>query len=107
MEFRFCPHCGAGLAARAIEGDGDAVERLACSSAGCAFVHWQNPTPAVGAIVEHEGEVILARNVAWPPGFFALITGYLEKCEDPLHALRREVKEELDLDVVEANIVGN
>jgi NAD+ diphosphatase len=66
-----------------------------------------NPIPAVAAIVEHEGEVILARNVAWPEGFFALISGYLEASEDPAHAVAREVKEELGLDVYETNLVGN
>ena len=70
-------------------------------------MRWDNPTPAVGAIVEHEGEIILARNAGWPPGFFALVTGYLEACEDPVKAVAREVKEELDLDVVETHLVGN
>jgi NADH pyrophosphatase NudC (nudix superfamily) len=107
MEFRFCPHCAAELRPRKVPGDDAPTDRLACSAEACGYVHWQNPTPAVGAIVEHEGEVILARNVAWPAGFFALVTGYLEKCEDPVHAVKREVKEELDLDVVEAHIVGN
>ncbi len=82
--------------------------RLACSdSATCGFVRWDNPTPAVGAIVEHEGEVILARNVAWPENVFALVTGFLEPREDPRHAVAREVKEELGLDVREAHLVGN
>src|SRR5438874_10008849 len=107
MEFRFCPVCAAELRVRRMEGDGAPLERLACSAASCSYVHWGNPTPAVGAIVEHEGEIILARNAGWPPGFFALVTGYLEAKEDPLHAVRREVKEELDLDVVEVNLVGN
>jgi len=70
-------------------------------------VNWNNPTPAVGAIVEHEGEIILARNAAWPVGFFALVTGYLEEREDPVQAVAREVKEELDLDVVATSVVGN
>ena len=107
MEFRFCPHCATPLDLRAVPGDGGPVDRLACTAGACGYVNWNNPTPAVGAIVEHEGEIILARNAGWPPGFFALVTGYLEAREDPLHAVVREVKEELDLDVVEANIVGN
>ena len=107
MEFRFCPHCATPLARRAVSGDGGPVDRLACSEQSCGYVNWNNPTPAVGAIVEHEGEVILARNAGWPPGFFALVTGYLEAREDPLQAVVREVKEELDLDVVETNLVGN
>ena len=107
MEFRYCPHCATPLARRTIAGDAGAVERIACPAPSCGYVHWGNPTPAVGAIVEHEGEIILARNAAWPAGFFALVTGYLEAKEDPLHAVRREVKEELDLDVVETNLIGN
>ncbi|HUL57049.1 MAG TPA: NUDIX domain-containing protein, partial [Usitatibacter sp.] len=86
--------------------DGISSMRRACDEA-CGYVQWGNPIPAVGAIVEHEGEIILARNVAWPEGFFALVTGYLEPKEDPVRAVAREVKEELDLDVVETNLVGN
>ena len=80
--------------------------RLACI-AECGFVHWNNPTPAIGAIVEHEGDIILARNVAWPAGIFALVAGYLEPREDPAKAVKREVKEELGLDVVATDLVGN
>jgi NADH pyrophosphatase NudC (nudix superfamily) len=105
--FAFCPRCGGPLADRALKDvDGIVTQRRACSDA-CGFVQWGNPTPAVGAIVEHEGEIILARNAGWPEGFFALITGYLEAMEDPKQAVVREVKEELGLDVVEMDLVGN
>ena len=107
MEFRYCPCCATPLATRSLAGDGGPVDRLACPAASCGYVRWDNPTPAVGAIVEHDGEIILARNAGWPAGFFALVTGYLEAREDPVQAVVREVKEELDLDVVETNLVGN
>ena len=81
--------------------------RRVCSDPACRFVQRRNPTPAVGALVEHEGELILARNAGWPEGWFALITGYLEAEEDPAAALRREVKEELNLDVVSMAPIGN
>jgi len=70
-------------------------------------VHWGNPVPAVGALVEHEGEIILARNRLWPEGFFALVTGFLEAREDPRAAVVREVREELGLDVTETRLIGN
>ena len=70
-------------------------------------MHWGNPIPAVGALVEHEGEIILARNKLWPEGFFALVTGFLEAREDPRAAVAREVQEELGLEVVEAHVIGN
>jgi NAD+ diphosphatase len=106
--FAYCPRCARALAARAIEdGDGVSLVRRACPDAACGFVHWDNPVPAVGALVEHEGEIILARNRAWPEGWFALVTGYLESCEDPKAAVVREVKEELGLDVVATHLIGN
>jgi NAD+ diphosphatase len=106
--FAFCPRCALPLAERAIAADGeDAVVRRACPDDACGFVQWGNPVPAVGALVEHEGEIILARNAAWPEGWFALVTGYLEAREDPQAAVVREVREELGLDVVETRLIGN
>jgi NADH pyrophosphatase NudC (nudix superfamily) len=87
--------------------DGGAVLRRACPDDACGFVQWGNPTPAVGALVEHEGEIVLARNRAWPEGWFALVTGYLEAREDPKAAVAREVREELGLETVETHLIGN
>ncbi len=86
--------------------DGISSQRRACDET-CGYIQWGNPIPAVGVIVEHEGEIILARNIAWPEGFFALVTGFLEPREDPVHAVAREVREELNLEVFETNLVGN
>jgi NADH pyrophosphatase NudC (nudix superfamily) len=61
----------------------------------------------VGALVEHKGSIILARGAGWPEGAFALVTGYLERNEDPRLGVAREVKEELNLDVVETHLIGN
>ena len=88
-------------------GDEGAITRRICSDTACGFVQWGNPTPAVGALVEHNGEIILARNALWPEGWFALITGYLEAREEPTAAVKREVKEELNLDVVTSTLIGN
>ena len=105
--FRYCPRCAHPLEARPVADDGGSRERLACPQAACGFVQWGNPTPAVAALVEHEGEIILARNRLWPEGFFALVTGFLEAREDPKSAVAREVSEELGLEVVEAHLIGN
>lgn len=107
MSFNFCPRCAAPLIDREIAEDGGLRLRRVCSGEGCAFIHYENPTPAVGALVEHNGDIILARGAGWPENIFALITGYLEKNEDPVKGVAREVKEETNLDVVETNIIGN
>lgn len=102
--FRFCPRCGRPLADRpsAI----GAVRRV-CTDPACGFVQRRNPTPAVGALVELDGDIILARNARWPAEWFALITGYLEANEDPRAAVAREVKEELDLEAIAMMPIGN
>jgi NAD+ diphosphatase len=100
-EFRFCPSCAAPLIDRVVDGEA----RRACSS-GCGFIHYDNPTPVVAAIVEHEGSIVLARNRAWPRTFYGLITGFLERAETPERCVVREVKEELDLDAGTPTLVG-
>lgn len=102
--FRYCPYCGQPTT-RQRYGE---IERDACVDPACGFVHWDNPVPVVAAIVEHEGDIILARNVAWREGMFALITGFLEKTDlTPEVGVVREVKEELNLDVRELRFVGH
>ena len=76
---RFCPQCAMPLAPAEIDGR----TRLACSSGACEFVSWDNPIPVVAAIVELDGEVVLARNKLWPESMFGLITGFLERDETP------------------------
>lgn len=102
LNHRYCPQCASPLESRVA---GEAL-RLACSSKQCDYVFWNNPVPVVAAIVEHEGDIILARNVAWPEKMFALITGFLEKNEAPQVAVAREVKEELNLDAMQVSFVG-
>ena len=79
--------------------------RLACS-APCGHVEWGNPLPVVAALVEREGMIVLARNHAWQPGVFGLVTGFLEAGESPEAAVAREVKEELDLDASALSLIG-
>ena len=101
-DFRFCPVCAAPLADAVV----DREARRACS-AQCGFVHYDNPTPVVAAVVEHEGQVVLARNRAWPRTFYGLITGFLERNETPSQCVLREVKEELNLEATgEPTLIG-
>jgi NAD+ diphosphatase len=84
----------------------DDRERLICSK-GCGFIHWNNPIPVVGIIVELKGQIVLAHNKTWPEGIYSIITGFFESGETPEHAAIRETKEELGLDVGEASFIGN
>ncbi|HWU69063.1 MAG TPA: NUDIX domain-containing protein [Stenotrophobium sp.] len=102
--YRYCPRCTQPL----IVADHGGLQRQACPDPACGFVLWDNPVPVVAAIVEHEGEIILARNRAWPEKMFALITGFLERDDPtPEAGIGREVKEELDLDAQSVRFVGH
>ena len=100
--WRFCPQCGGVLVPR----DAGGLPRPTCPDAACGFVLWDNPVPVVAALVEYEGRVVLARNVAWPENAFGLVTGFLERDEAPEHAVAREVTEELGLVVTAVRLVG-
>jgi len=103
-KFQFCPLCGAPLSDRTLQG----AVRSACT-ANCGFVYYDNPTPVIAAVVEHEGMVVLAHNRGWPHAFrsfYGLITGFLERAESPEQCALREVKEELNLDGTAATLIG-
>ncbi len=99
-EFRYCPRCATPLEEQPHGGKA----RPTCPKDG--FVHWGNPLPVVGAIVEHRGNVILARGRGWPEKMFGIITGFLEAGEAPEAAVLREVKEELALDAEVVSLIG-
>jgi NAD+ diphosphatase len=99
-DFVYCPLCATSLVP-GLHGD---RERPACPA--CGWVHWNNPTPVVAAVIELGGKLLLARGRGWPLKVFALVTGFLERDESPLHAVAREVKEETDLDTQGATLIG-
>lgn len=103
--FKFCPRCTQPLSMAPVD---QGPPRLRCPNSACGFVHWDNPVPVVAAVVEHQGEVVLARNRLWPPKMFALITGFLEKDDpDPASGVLREVDEELGLKGRVAGFIGH
>ena len=105
--FNFCPVCATPLQLLSQLEDGGPKERLRCPA--CGWTHWNNPTPVLAAIIEladRDGQVLLARNAAWPGKMFALITGFMEAGESPEEGIAREVLEETSLKVDSLKLVG-
>ena len=101
---QFCTQCATALQMIERSEDAGLVQRLRCPA--CDWTHWNNPTPVLAAIVEYKGQLLLARNAAWPGKLFALITGFMEAGDSPEGGIAREVKEETNLDCGEVNLVG-
>lgn len=102
--FRFCPQCANALAPISRMEDGGEKTRMRCSE--CDYVHWNNPTPVLAAVVEVGGQILLARNAAWSGRMFALITGFMEAGETPQSGIAREIKEETNLETSALELIG-
>lgn len=101
--YKFCPQCATGLVS---QHDGER-DRLSCTA--CSFTHWNNPTPVLAAIIEKAdagGQLLLARNAAWPEKMFGLVTGFMEAGESPEDGIKREIAEETSLQVSSLSLVG-
>ena len=79
--------------------EGDNRERLVCLS--CGFVLYRNPKVVVGAVIEHDGRVLLCRRAIDPrKGFWTIPAGYLELAETAAEGARREAREEAGAEIV-------
>ena len=92
-QMNFCPQCASPLLA----GQASGRKRLICSKP-CGYIFYDNPLPVVGAIVEYDNDtVVLTQNIGWPAEWFGIVTGFLEKGEEPADAILREIHEEIGL----------
>ena len=102
--FKFCPQCATALALISKLEDGGDTTRLRCPA--CDYTHWNNPVPVLAAVVEYEGQILLARNAAWPGKMYALITGFMEAGETPEEGITREIAEETNLTTDALDLIG-
>lgn len=76
--------------------DGD--KRLVCSN--CGFVVYQNPVPTVLAYISKGDKVLLVKRAINPyKGYWDLPGGFVELGQTIESALKREIKEELGVEI--------
>lgn len=101
MRARFCLICGTRLGT-VREG---ARRRRRCPRCGWTF--YDNPVPAVVALIVSRGRVLLTRRAHAPyAGTWDVPGGFVEAEEAPDAALRRELREELGLRGRRARLIG-
>jgi len=92
---RFCGACGhpterqqAGHSAR-------------CMQADCGLVQYPKIDSAIITLVEHADYCLLGRQTSWPKGRYSTLAGFVEVGESLEDALRREVREEAGVEVID------
>lgn len=95
MKFRYCPKCAGELKDQDFDGQEVPVRQ------NCGFKFFMNSKPTVGTIIENEkGEFLLSVRAIEPEkGKLDIIGGFLYNGELPEDGLRREMREELGIEI--------
>ncbi len=88
---RFCGRCGTPTVASADE--------RAKKCPACGLTAYPRVAPAMMALVTRGREVLLARAHRFPPAMFSALAGFVEPGETIEDCVRREVREEVGVDV--------
>lgn len=85
--------------------EGDNRERLVCPD--CGFINYENPKIVVGAVIGHEGKILLARRDINPRrGYWTIPAGFLELNETAAAGACREAREEVCADIAIDGVLG-
>ncbi len=96
---RFCGHCGALTEAHPTE--------RARRCPNCGLTAYPRLAPAVIVLVRRGPELLLARSPHFPPGMYSAVAGFVEVGETLEQAVRREVREEVALELGEVRYFGS
>jgi 8-oxo-dGTP pyrophosphatase MutT (NUDIX family) len=99
--WQYCPYCGAKSFRAGREND------MQCDTCGKKF--YLNASGAVACIIENpQGEILLTRRAFDPAkGMLDLPGGFVSPDETAEDAVRREIKEELNLDIASMQYIGS
>lgn len=92
---RFCTWCGSAL--RLVTGG----QRAECT--GCARLHFPRTDAAIIVIVEQGDACLLGRQATWRPHQYSTLAGFVETAETLADAVRREVREETGVQVLDCD----
>ncbi len=96
---RFCGACGAALNPTGNDSG------MVCADCGSLF--FPVLAPAVIVAVRHEESILLAHNSRWKPGLYGLLAGFVEAGENVEQAIRREIREEVNVEVENIRYAGS
>lgn len=97
-EYKNCPKCGSKLDYK-IPNEFDHEKRYVCSE--CEFIFYQNSKPTASAVIVDDDNNVLLVKRAYEPrtGYWDVAGGFLEYAEHPHVGVKREVMEELNVEI--------
>ncbi len=98
-EHRFCGRCGTAMNDRPTE--------LARICPACDFVSFPRLSPAVIMSITRGNKILLARSPHFPPGMYSTLAGFVEPGETLEEAVKREVREEVDVRIGDITYVAS
>lgn len=96
---RFCGRCGARTVMSDVE--------LAMECPVCGLISYPRISPAAIMLVTHENKMLLARSPHFPPGRYSTLAGFVEPGESIEQTVRREVREEVGVEVGNIRYFGS
>lgn len=96
---RFCGQCGERMAQ--LPGE----RAMKCPA--CGLTNYPRLSPAVIIQVTRGDKILLARNANFPSAFYSVVAGFVEAGESLEETVRREIREEVGLEVEEIRYFGS
>jgi NAD+ diphosphatase len=95
----YCPNCGERTEPR------EAGLMRKCEA--CGTEHFPRTNPVVIMVVWHGDRCLLGRGATWAPNSYSALAGFIDQGESLEEAVRREVKEEVGLEVDDVRYVAS
>jgi ADP-ribose pyrophosphatase YjhB (NUDIX family) len=103
MNIKFCQYCGGKTEDKIPKGD----DHLRAICTQCKAIHYQNPKTITGVIVEHEGQILLAKRAIEPRyGTWTIPAGGLELQEPVQVGAARECLEDPEAELKNIELYG-
>lgn len=96
---QFCGQCGTSTENQ----PGERAKR--CPK--CGLISYPRISPAVIVLIRKGEKLLLARSQRHPRGFYSVLAGFVEAGESLEAAVRREIKEEVELEVRDIHYFGS
>ncbi len=97
-ETRFCGRCGSNP---------ERIERFEKRCPNCGMLFHPRISPAMIVRVLRGDEILLARSHGFPPKIYSVLAGFVEPGESIEDTVRREVTEEVGIEVEDIRYFGN